>query len=174
MVSEIGALDPDFKSFVNINSQDDLVNLRPRQAQGPINNSIRINLDDLPIPKLQSLQSASFLFNQKKYLEAAEAFSSCATQLEKEACYFWAAISHENEGKSLLGYSKLHRKQEISTEQSGKWKDALLKASIVYELEAKIFDKYEGIFLAERARSNKSWCKSIVNDQKDDLSHIRH
>ena len=173
-VSEIGALDPDFKSFVNINSQDDLANLLPRQAQGPINNSIRINLDDLPIPKLQSLQSASFLFNQEKFLEAAEAFSSCATQLEKEACYFWAAISHENEGKSLLGYSKLNRKQEITTEQAGKWKEALLKASIIYELEAKIFDKYKVIFLAERARSNKRWCESIINDQTGDLSNISH
>ena len=169
-VSEIGALDPDFKSFVNINSQADLANLRPRQAQGPITNSIRINLDDLPIPKLQNLQSASILFNEGKFLEASEAFSSCATQLEKEACYFWAAISHENEGKSLLGYSKLHRKRE----QAGRWRDALLKASFVYELEARIFDKYEGIFLAERARSNKSWCESIVNDQAGDLSHISH
>ena len=173
-VSEIKALDPDLKSFININSQADLAILEPRQAQGPIINSIRLNLGDLSMSKLQNLQAASFFYNEGNFLEASKAFSSCATQLEKEAYYFWAAISHENEGKSLLNYSKLHRKRANTGEQAERGRKALLKASNVYELEAKIYDKFEGIFLAKRARSNKSWCESIVNNQTDDISHFSH
>jgi hypothetical protein len=164
-VSEIRAFDTELKSFININSQEDLTKLRPRQAQGPVSESLRLNLGELPTPKLQLLQTAATLFNEGNFLEAAKTFSSCATRLEKEDSRFWAAISRENEGKSLLSLSKQQSKQELATEQAVRGKEALLKAANSYESEAEIYDDAHGFFLAERARSNKEWCEELVNDQ---------
>jgi molybdopterin-guanine dinucleotide biosynthesis protein A len=164
-VGEIRAFDPELKSFININSQADLARLQPRQAQGPVTENLRLNLGDLPKPELLRLQNASALFNEGKFLEASKAFSSCATWLETEDSCFWAAISRENEGKSLLSWSKQQNKQEFATEQEIRGKEALLKAAKNYGLEAKIYENADGIFLAERAKSNKLWCESLVNDK---------
>jgi molybdopterin-guanine dinucleotide biosynthesis protein A len=166
IVGKIQTFDPELKSFININSQEDLFRLQPRQARGANAESLRLNLGDLPTAKLQRLQTAAELFNEEKFLEASKAFSSCATQLEKEELRFWAAISRENEGKSLLNVLKQHSKQKLATEQAVKGKEALLKAASNYESEAKIYNNANGIFLAERAISNKGWCESMVNDQK--------
>lgn len=165
-VSEIRAFDTELKSFININSQEDLTELRPRQAQGPVSESLRLNLGELPTPKLQFLQTAATLFNEGKFLEAAKTFSSCATRLEKEDSRFWAAISRENEGKSLLSLSKQSGKQKTATEHAAKGKEALLKAASTYEAEAKIYGDVNGIFLAERARSNREWCEVLVSGKK--------
>jgi len=164
-VGEIRAFDPELKSFININSQADLTRLQPRQAQGPVAESLRLNLGDLPTPELRCLQTAAALFNESKFLEAAKAFSSCASKLEKADSCFWAAISRENEGKSLLSLSKQQGKQEFATEQALRGKEALLKAASTYGCEAEVYENAHGIFLAERARSNKEWCESLVNDQ---------
>jgi molybdopterin-guanine dinucleotide biosynthesis protein A len=164
IVDEIRAFDPELKSFININSQEDLSRLQPRQAQGSVAGSLRLNLGDLPTPQLRSLRAAAALFNKNKLLEAAEDFSSCAAKLEKEGPHFWAAISRENEGKSLLNWSNQQNKQEIAVQQSARGKKALLEAANAYECEAEIYEDTYGVFLAERARSNKKWCKSVAKD----------
>jgi len=164
-VGEIRTFDPELKSFININSQVDLTWLRPRHAQGPITENLRLNLGDLPKPELRRLQNASVLFNESKFLEAAKTFSSVATHLETGDSCFWAALSRENEGKSLLGWTKQQNKQEFTTEQEGRGKEALLKAAKNYELEAKIYENAHSVFLSERAKSNKLWCESLVNDK---------
>ena len=165
ILSEIRAFDAELKSFININSPADLARLQPRQAQGPIAESLRLNLGDLPTPELRRLQNASAVFNEGKFLEASEAFSSCATRLEAEESYFWAALSRENEGKSLLSWAKQQNKQELDAEQEIRGKEALLKAAKNYGLEAKIYENARGIFLVKRAKSNKLWCESLVSDQ---------
>ena len=170
----IRTFDPELRSFTNINSQADLAKLEPRQVQGSITKSIRLNLGDLPITTLQHLQAAATLFNEGRFKAASEAFSLCATQLENESCYFWAAISRENEGKSLLNFSNLDRKLGITKDQKKKGKEALLKASNLYEAEAKIYDSVDAIFFAKRARSNKNWCKSMANYNKDQISRSNH
>jgi molybdopterin-guanine dinucleotide biosynthesis protein A len=162
IVSEIQTFDPELRSFININSQEDIARLQPRQAQGPVSESLQLNLGKLPMPKLQSLQEAAALFNEGKFLEAGKTFSSCAMPLEKENSCFWAAISQENEGKSLLNLSKQKSKPKHTTEHIAKGKEALLKAAISYESEAKIYDNAKGTFLAERARSNKEWCELLA------------
>ena len=64
---EIRDFDHKLKSFININSQTDLTQMQPRQAQGPVTESLRLNLGDLPIPELHQLQNASTLSNQKSF-----------------------------------------------------------------------------------------------------------
>ena len=165
IVGKIRTFDPELKSFTNINSQTDLAQLQPRQAQGPVTENLRLNLGDLPMPELRRLQNASALFTEGKFSEATKTFSSCATQLETKDSLFWAAISRENEGKSFLSWSKQQSGQELATKQAFRGKEALVKAVNNYESEAKIYENAHGIFLAERARSNKEWCESLVKDQ---------
>jgi molybdopterin-guanine dinucleotide biosynthesis protein A len=171
IAGEINALDPELKSFININSQADLARLQPRHAQGSVAESLRLNLGDLPIFELRRLQKASEFFNENKFSEAAKAFSSCATRLEKETVFFWAAISRENEGKSRLNWSK-QSDREIAAEQTLLGREALLKAASYYALEAEIYEKAHGVFLAERARSNKDWCESLANEQLSQSSFL--
>jgi len=170
ITNELKTFDPELKSFININSPADLVRLQPRQAQGPITESLRLNLGDLPMLELRHLQDAAALFNEGKFLEATKAFSSCATRLEKKDAFFWAAISRENEGKSLLSLAKQQSNQELATEQTFRGKRALLKAATYYGLEAKIYENARGVFLAERAKSNKEWCESLINDKRSQSS----
>ncbi|PVX23566.1 MAG: hypothetical protein CW691_10300 [Candidatus Bathyarchaeum sp.] len=160
IVDEISAFDPDLKSFININSHADLARLQPRQAKGPVTESLRLNLGELQMPKLLQLQNASSLFIEGKFLEASKVFSSCATELEPKCSCFWAAISRENEAKSLLSWSKQQSIKEIAAEYEIRGKEALLQAASNYESEAEIYQDAHGIFLAERARSNMEWCSS--------------
>ena len=162
--SDIKTFDHKLKSFININSQSDLSQLQPRQSVGPITESLRYNLGELPISELLNLQSASIKINQDKVLEASEAFSSCAVQLEKDDLFFWAALSRENEGKSFLSLSQQQTNQELFKEYLLKGKEALFKAANLYESEAKIYEKVHAIFLAERARANKEWCELQTRD----------
>ena len=154
ITKELSPLDPTLKSFININSQRDLVQLQPRKTQGPITESLQLNLGDLPIPELCQLQKASTLLNEGNFLGASNTFSSCAARLETDCSCFWAAISRESEGKSLL------KKSGQQKEQAYRVKEALAKACSNYELEAEIYDNAHGIFLAERARSNMEWCSA--------------
>ena len=153
IVKELAPLDPALKSFININSSTDLVELKPRQARGPIKESLRLNLGNLSVPVLHQLQHASVLFDEAKFFEASKVFSSCATRLEADCSYFWAAISRENEGKSLLNVP-VKRSDACSA------KEVLAKACSNYSLEAEIYDGARGVFLAERAKSNMEWCSA--------------
>jgi len=164
--SEIRAFDPELKSFININSPADLARLQPRQAQGPLTEKLRLNLGHLPMPELRRLQTAAALFNEGKFLEASEAFSSCASRLETDDSCFWVALSRENEGKSLLSWAKQQSRQELATEQEVRGREALLEAAKNYGLEAEIYENARGVFLAERAKLNKLWCEALVKDQR--------
>ncbi len=165
-VNEIRPLDPELKSFININSQADLSRMQPRQAKGPVPGSLHLNLGVLPISMLRQLRKAAAFYNEGKFSEASLTFSSCATGMEKDSI-FWTAISQENQGKALLSLSKQQSKKELAAEKKAKAEEALLKAASAYACEAEIYDSAQGIFLAERARSNKEWCELLVNDQQN-------
>lgn len=163
IVKELRALDPKLKSFTNINSPADLDQLQPRQAQGPLTETLRLNLGDLSIPELLQLQNASKLFTENKFLKASKIYSSCANELEKDYSCFWSAISRENEAKSLLNLSREQSEQQQANEQTFRSKQALKKAINNYDSEAKMYEKAHAIFLAERAISNKEWCANFSN-----------
>ncbi len=165
IVSEIRNLDPDLKSFININYKTDLTNLQPRQGKGQITKTLRLNWGALPLSDLQNLQNAATLSNQGKFSEASEHFSSSASHLEIEQTNFWAAVSRENEGKSLLSRSKQLTNPEFAVAQSLEGRNALLKAAENYGTEAKAYGKADAVFLAERATSDKTWCVSRANEQ---------
>jgi hypothetical protein len=159
-IGEIKTLDPELKSFVNINSMEDLMRLQTRYAQGPITVSLRLNLGALPLLELQRLRDASALYSGGAFVESARAFSACATNLEREASAFWAGVSRENEGESLLKWSQQQSETELATELDFKSKEAFLKAADNFRLEAEMYEKLLCRFLAERARADKAWCES--------------
>lgn len=169
---DIRAFDHKLKSFTNINSQADLSQLQPRQSSGPITESLRFNLGELPISQLLNLQTASAKFNQDKICEASETFSSIAVQLEEKESFFWAALSRENEGKSLVSLSQQQTDQKLFKDYLFKGKEALFKAANLYESEAKIYEKFHAIFLAERARANKEWCELRARGKSYKTEHF--
>jgi molybdenum cofactor guanylyltransferase len=164
-VGEIRALDPELKSFVNINSREDIAQLQPRRVQGSVTENMQLNLGALPTLKLQRLRDAALRGKEGKFSEAARIFASCASQLEMENSFFWAAISRENEGKSLLERVQQQTEPELAAGQVSEGKKALLKAAGNYGLEAKMHEKCHYRFLAERARSDKAWCEAYADNR---------
>jgi molybdenum cofactor guanylyltransferase len=158
-VSEISTLDPELKSFVNINAPQDLSKLQPRRVQGPAMESMHLKTGTLHLQELTLLQEAANLFRERIFTKASEIFSSCATKMEKENSFFWAAISRENQAKSSLSQTKA-QSEKLSAKTPPESKEAFLKAASNYELEAKMHEKSLCLFLAERAMSDKAWCES--------------
>jgi molybdopterin-guanine dinucleotide biosynthesis protein A len=101
-VGEMRALDPELKSFVNINRHEDLAKLQTRPAHGSITENFKAKFGALLVPELRRLGEASALCHERRLAEATAVFSSCAANLEKEESFFWAGICRENEGETLL------------------------------------------------------------------------
>jgi len=155
-MGEIKILDPELKSFVNINSQEDLSRLQPRHGQGRLVDNIRLNLGNTPLEQLELLLRACFERNNFDFLEATKIFSSCADDLEKENSSFWAAVSREYEAKSVLSSSRQNSKTELIKDA----RSSFLKAARNYGLEAITYEKNRCYLLAERAKADKFWCES--------------
>ncbi len=155
VIGEIQKLDPEIKSFININAPGDLTALQPRRAQGNLTTSVELDLGNLPTMELQCLRIAAASTNPDRLQEASETFASTGTSLERKKLFFWAAISLENQGKTL--------KRRIQP-QNAEAQKAFLKAARNYELEADMHEKNHYPFLAERAKSDKQWCESRASE----------
>ena len=162
-VAEIKKLDPDLRSFVNINSREDLFRLRPRHVEGPITENMQLNLGALPTAELKRLRNASVLAKTGDFSKASRIFASCATKLENEKLSFWTAISRENQCKTLLKGAKQQMTTEQEEGQIPQARKALLKAAGSYDSEAEMYETKGYVFLAERAKSDKMWCESLAD-----------
>jgi molybdopterin-guanine dinucleotide biosynthesis protein A len=148
-LGEIKKLDPELKSFVNINFQEDLSRLQPRQGQGATVENIKLNLDEPPLEELPLILEASKQKDNNNFLVSAEKFADCATRLEKNEKFFWAALCREQQAKSQPG----------STLQA---REAFLKAAQNYLAESRVYEKNRCFLLAERARSDAAWIKRQI------------
>jgi molybdopterin-guanine dinucleotide biosynthesis protein A len=148
-LGEIKKLDPELKSFVNINFQEDLSRLQPRQGQGATVENIRLNLGEPPLEEIPLILEASKRKDNRDFLSSSEMFADCATRLEKKERFFWAALSREQQAKT----------QSVSTQQA---KDAFLKAAQNYFVEAKVYEENRCFLLAERARSDAAWIQRQI------------
>ncbi|MCW4003936.1 MAG: molybdenum cofactor guanylyltransferase [Candidatus Bathyarchaeota archaeon] len=153
-LGQIKVLDPELKSFVNINSQEDLARLQPRQAQGPVVENIRLNLGTLPSGALTLLVEVSERYNSTDYLKASEVFAQCASTFEREHLFFWAALSREHQAKTLLNMTIPQLTRQI--------KDAFQKAAQNYSAEAAQYMENGCYLLAKRATADKAWCLSQI------------
>jgi molybdenum cofactor guanylyltransferase len=157
-LGKIKSLDPELLSFVNINSPDDLKRMQPRQGRGEFAENVRLNLGILPKREIQNLVEASLKLESNDSSEASEIFSNSAVELQNKDLFFWAAISWENQAKSLLGLLGQDNNCELSNEAEA----AFLKAAQNYGSEAEVYLYNRCFLLAERAKADKRWCESQV------------
>ncbi len=157
-LGEIKSIDPELKSFINVNCQEDLSRLIPRQGQGVVGENIRLNLGTIATGEIQRLTEASLKRDKSDFLGATKEFLECAVRFEDEVSAFWAAISREYEAKSLLSTLEICGRQELVQEIE----EILGKAARNYVSEAEIYEKNGCYLLADRARADKSWCESQI------------
>lgn len=153
---ELKGYDPKYESFININSQEDLRQLSTRtEENGPMKKSVRLTLSSPTKIELQKLKTASKYYLNKDFLKALNLFSSLSKNLENQRAYFWAALSRENEGKTLLGLLKASNDYcSVNT--------AFVKAAQNYMAEAKIYKKMNIGSLAWRASRDSKRLKSSI------------
>ncbi len=148
----IKSLDPKLKSFVNINFQEDLNRLQPRQVEDLTPENVRLDLGNMPEELFERISVAASKRAKADFEAAAEIFSGCAMQLEKERLFFWAAVSHEYQAKCCL--SAEIKKLKLVCEA----KAAFFEAAKNYQQESEIYDRNGCYLLAQRAKADSIWC----------------
>jgi molybdopterin-guanine dinucleotide biosynthesis protein A len=161
-LGKIRKLDPGLKSFININYQQDLNQLIPRQSQGTNVEDLRVNLGEFPEREIRHLSALAGAENAKSP-EAPKILADTAEVLEKKSLFFWAAITREYEGK----YRVMRQKMVKETNTIKEAKDAFLKAAENYVAESEIYNKHRCFRLAERAKSDQAWCEMKVKSITD-------
>jgi hypothetical protein len=159
-VNEIKTLDPELKSFVNINSKEDLSRLQTRRAHGPVKENLRLKLGVLSISDLQLLREGASMVQKGKLSQAVSTFASCASNFEVCGSFFWAAASWENQGEASLKLSMQQATTKAADEADFDGKEAFVKAANNYRLEAEMHEENRCMLLAQRALSDKAWCES--------------
>ena len=161
-VNHIKTLDPELKSFININSKEDLNRLQTRRAEGTVTENLRINLGVFSVSDLQHLRGGATMLQEERFSEAQSTFADYACNFEFSNAFFWAALSGENQGDALLKLSQNEVESKESVERDFEGKEAFLRAANNYRVEAEIYEENRCWLLAERARADKAWCESWV------------
>lgn len=157
-LGEIKNLDPELRSFVNINCREDLTQLKPRQGMGSSTKNVNLDLGILLDEEIRALLKASSKRDMGSFLEASEMFLKSADEMENRNLFFWAAVAWENEAKCLLNsFGQESEPKLIDQIEAG-----FIKAVQNYKLEAEIYLKNHCYLLAERAKADKSWCEVQV------------
>ena len=159
-VNYIKTLDPNLKSFININTKKDLNTLQTRHAHGPVTENLKLNLGVSSISDLQLLQEGGKMLEMGKFSEAQSRFASCASRFEVADSFFWAAMSAECQGEALLKLSAQQSEPKAAIEVDFEGKEAFLHAANNYRLEAEKHEENRCRLLAERALADKAWCES--------------
>jgi len=161
-VNHIKTLDPKLKSFININFKEDLNQLKTRRTHGPVTENLQVNLGVLSLSDLQLLREGAEMFQGGKLSEAQSTFASCTSNFEVSNNFFWAAVSGENQGETLMKLSQQQPDHKAATELDFESKEVFLRAANNYRIEAEIHEENRCRLLAERALADKSWCESWV------------
>jgi hypothetical protein len=161
-VSHIKKLDPELKSFININLKEDLTRLQTRRSYGPVKENIQLIRGALGASDLQLLRKGAVMLQENKLSDAQEIFASCASNFEAIDSFFWGGIAEENQGQVLLNLSHNQSNSDLAVELDFAGKEAYLRAANNYRIEAKIFESNRCLLLAERAFADKAWCESWV------------
>ena len=159
-MNHIKTLDPELKSFININSREDLCKLQTRRAHGPVKENLRLNANALAISDLQLLRKGGELMQEGKLSEAQMTFGRTTSNFEFSNSHFWAALSGENQGETFLKLSQHQPDPKTAVELDFEGKETFVEAANNYRLEAEMYDENRCRLLAERAWADKSWCES--------------
>lgn len=161
-VNHIKTLDPELKSFININSKEDLKQPQTRRTHGAVIKDLQVNRAVLSISDLQRLRGGALMLQEGRLSDARSTFASCRHDFEVSSSFFWAAVSGENIGEALQKKSIHELDSEAAIELDFEGKEAFLGAANNYRMEAEMHEENRCWLLAERARSDKSWCESVA------------
>jgi molybdopterin-guanine dinucleotide biosynthesis protein A len=161
-LKEIKGLDPEFKSFININSKEDLNQLQTRRSLGPVKENLQLSLGILSISDLRILRESSRMLKEDKILDAQKALAFSASNFEICDSFYWAALAQENLGATLLTLSKKQSKSKASAPLEVKGKEAYMRAAKNFRREARIYESNRCLLLAELALADKTWCESLA------------
>lgn len=165
--AELKPIDPEFKSFININSPKDLKQPKTRvKSDGPFKKSIKIDLGAPNAKDLEMLEKASETPWKNEPANAIETFSELAEKFEEKQLHFWAGICRENMGKKIETLLKLEA--DTQHEWAAKAKAAFLKAARNYSLEAETFKRNNIYHLAKHAQLDEEWCRRKASANNPD------
>jgi molybdopterin-guanine dinucleotide biosynthesis protein A len=161
-VNQIKTLDPDLRSFININSKEDLNRPQTRRSHGLVKENLQLNLGVLSICDLRLLREGAKLFQENKVMDAQKIFAFSASNFEGCDSYFWAGLAGENVGETFLTLAHKQKESELGTVLDFRGKEAYLRAAKNYGAEAKIYESKRCLLLVERSLADKAWCESQV------------
>lgn len=161
-MNHLKTLDPELKSFININFREDLSRLQTRRAEGAASENLRVNLGVFAVSDLQQLRGGTKMLQENRFSEAQSTFAAVASNFEFSNAFFWAALSGENQGDALLKLSRRELDTKEAVERDFEGKDAFLRAANNYRIETEIYEENHCWLLAERAQTDKAWCESWV------------
>ena len=163
-VNHIKTLDPELKSFININTKNDLSKPQTRPTRGKIRGNLKLCLGSQVTSSLRSLrQGGKTLENSgKEALSEAEDFRFLYSKLRIGGIFFWAAVSAEKQGDALLESLSQGVNPESATNKA---KESFLRAAKNYQFEAHFFEMNGCQWLAQRAYADKVWCDSRAMGQ---------
>jgi molybdenum cofactor guanylyltransferase len=158
-VAEIRKLDPQLKSFININCKEDLTKLQTRHAHGSFKENVSLKTGNFQLSALRALLDGAEKTRKKEPAQASKIFESAVGGFERDEAFFWAGVAGENCGETLLKLAEKQAGSEASRlDFDGK--EAYLKAANDYRLEAEMYEKNNCRLLEERALADKLWCES--------------
>jgi molybdopterin-guanine dinucleotide biosynthesis protein A len=161
-INHIKTLDPELRSFININSKEDLTRLQTRRSYGSVKENMQLIMGALSLSNLELLREGVKMLQENKLSESQKIFSLCATNFEVNDSFFWGGVAEESQGEVLLNLSHKQSNAELISELDFAGKEAYLRAVNNYRIEAKIFESNRCLLLAERALADKAWCESWV------------
>ena len=159
-VNHIKTLDPELKSFININSKEDLNRLQTRRSHGPVKENVQLNVGLLSISDLRLIREGAKMLHESKVLDAKKIFAFCASNFEVCDSFFWGALAKENLGEALLTLSHKQSDSKSAAILDFQGKEAYVKAANSYRLEAEFYENNLCLLLADRALADKAWCES--------------
>jgi len=148
---EIKLLDPQLKTFVNINTQGDLTQLPSRSTAGEIKENHSINRGCLPVSEVSLLREAAKFLEKGNFLNATKIFEECQSSFCTHGIHFWAALSAEKKAEAI---KRLEKRVSIEA------KKAYKEAADSYGFEAVEYSSVGCRRLAECALADKDWCQT--------------
>ncbi|MEM2321090.1 MAG: molybdenum cofactor guanylyltransferase [Candidatus Bathyarchaeia archaeon] len=161
-INELKNLDPDFRSFININFRSDLVNLPVRfSKEGPVTKSIDLNLIQPLSPEISSLEKIAKKYADGEYLNTIDGISETLSIFEKRGIHFWAGVLWETKGRIFHALALNEEKTGRIKEYYVNSKVAFERAARKYAAESEIYKSWQIKFLFENARGDEIWCLNM-------------
>jgi len=165
-VKTLKTFDPQLKSFININSPEDLEKMSLRDTEGSIKEDVIFFREKSLLTDLLYMREAVKLYQENHFVEAQEKFETCKKQFEACNNFFWTALTCECKAMVLLSQLQLQENsnQQIGTQCNFKILETFVDAANNYDNETKIYDQKGCIRLFERALADKIRCSQLQSN----------